>query len=155
MHFPPMPEKASLRPSYWEDVKATGRVNNNLLQIFFGEIVISIAQSAKFSFKQNFVMNRNNVNINLSHFRHLCGNARETQLSVLVRGLACSCCKEDLLLIRVITRTDTTVLVQCPFLKVLISSFILRADLHKRGSLEATRKELRTHFHQELILKKS
>ena len=62
MHFPPMPEKASLRPSYWEDVKATARVNNNLLQIFFGEIVISIAQSAKFSFKQNLEMNRNNVN---------------------------------------------------------------------------------------------
>ena len=62
MHFPPMPERASLRPSYWEDVKATARVNNNLLQIFFGEIVISIAQSAKFSFKQNLEMNRNNVN---------------------------------------------------------------------------------------------
>ena len=92
----------------------------------------------------------------LSHFRHLCKNARETQLSVSVRGLACSCCcKEDLLLIRVITRTDMIVPVQCPFLKVLISSFILRADLPKRDSLEATRKELRTHFHQELILQKS
>ena len=62
MHFPPMPEKASLRPSYWEDVKAIGRVNNNLLQIFFGEVIISMTQSAKFSFKQNLLMNRNNVN---------------------------------------------------------------------------------------------
>ena len=134
MHFPPMPEKASLRPSYWEDVKARARVNNNLLQIFLGEVIISMTQSAKFSFKQNLVMNRN-MSIKLSHFRHLCGNARETQLSVLVRGLACSCCKEDLLLIRVITRTDMIVPVQCPFLKVLISSFILRADLPKRDSL--------------------
>ena len=88
MHFPPMPEKASLRPSYWEDVKATARVNNNLLQIFLGEVIISMTQSAKFSVKQNLVMNRN-MSIKLSHFRHLCGNARETQLSVLVRGLAC------------------------------------------------------------------
>ena len=37
MHFPPMPEKASLRPSYWENVKARARVNNNLLQIFWGK----------------------------------------------------------------------------------------------------------------------
>ena len=95
------------------------------------------------------------MSIKLSHFRHLCKNARETQLSVSVRGLACSCCKEDLLLIRVITRTDMIVPVQCPFLKVLISSFILRADLPKRDSLEATRKELRTNFHQELIFQKS
>ena len=95
------------------------------------------------------------MSIRLSHFRHLCGNARETQLSVLVRGLACSCCKEDLLLIRVITRTDMIVPVQCPFLKVLISSFILRADLPKRDSLDATKKEVRTHFCQELKLQKS
>ena len=61
MHFPPMPEKASLRPSYWEDVKATARVNNNLLQIFLGEVIISMTQSARFSFKENPVMNRNNV----------------------------------------------------------------------------------------------
>ena len=88
MHFPPMPEKASLRPSYWEDVKATARVNNNLLQISLGEVIICMTQSAKFSLKQNLVMNRN-MSIKLSHFRHLCGNARETQLSVLVRGLAC------------------------------------------------------------------
>ena len=62
MHFPPMPERASLRPSYWEDVKATARVNNNLLQISLGEVIICMTQSAKFSFKQNLVMNRNNVN---------------------------------------------------------------------------------------------
>ena len=62
MHFPPMPEKASLRPSYWEDVKARARVNNNLLRIFFGEVIISMTRSAKFSFKQNLLMNRNNVN---------------------------------------------------------------------------------------------
>ena len=29
---------------------------------YFGEVIISMTQSAKFSFKENFAMNRNNVN---------------------------------------------------------------------------------------------
>ena len=58
MHFPPMPEKASLRPSYWEDVKATARVNKNNL----GESNYFHDTVGQVSFKQNLVMNRNIVN---------------------------------------------------------------------------------------------
>ena len=61
MHFPPMPEKASFDPVI---VKMSKRqhASTTICCKYFGESNYSMTQSAKFSFKQNLLMNRNNVN---------------------------------------------------------------------------------------------
>ena len=135
----PTLEQASLRPSYFGELKASARVNHPISQyshIYFDSMISTQIRYVCPRYHQLYHTQRITLEFTFIILVQFARAICDCQSLDWHSQAYCSSQLEE-----VITRTDTIILVQCPFLKATQSlsfPFILHASLPKKASQEAT-----------------